>query len=111
MTENAHGHGSIVGGTSFALRKVQGTAKEETNVNLDEFKKKALAAGKTKIRLDEVGARPVDLAMWRGVSTNATHGTAAGMPAVGMRQVVYEMQGNKALVKRAGDKELKYELS
>ena len=80
-------------------------------MNLAELKEKARAAGYTKIRLNAEGAPPVDLAHWRGVSTGESWNSHLGLPAVVTRQVVYRLEGNKVLAKRAGDKEVEYILA
>ena len=77
-------------------------------MNLEEVKQKAKAAGYTKIRLNAEGARPVDLAQWRGVGTGETRGTLQGLPGVVTRQVVYHLEGNEVRAKRAGDREFQY---
>jgi hypothetical protein len=80
-------------------------------MNLQELKEKARAAGYTQICLDAEGARPVSLAQWQGVATGETWGTHQGLPAVLTRQVMYYLEGNKVLARRAGDKEFQYILT
>jgi hypothetical protein len=80
-------------------------------MSLDELKQKARMAGYTKICLHAEGARPVDLAQWRGVAAGETWGTLEGLQAVVTGQVVYHLEGNRVRANRAGDKEFWYVLT